>query len=254
MKTEFFQFQRFFLLLKRQSVLNYKTWFTALISVGGAIIFFATLSLVANQDDGWLSVFQSLGTLAFFVTGLVFASLAFNEMGTHVKSLQYITLPATLFEKFFAMWLLTSVAYFVLATFTLVISSAFVGMLSVLIFKGNFLIFNPFTSEYGETAIAYFMLHSAFFLGAVWFKKAAFFKTLLTMFVLNIITNAWLFVWVMILINPFKMLTQYNNVYFPVEMFAGMEKILVFWVKIFVVLLSLIFLITAWFRFKEREV
>jgi len=254
MKTDLFNSSRFGLLLKRQIILNYKTWLTALISVGGAIIFIAFLNLVFSQDNSWISIFDSLGVVAFFITGLVFASLSFSEMGTYSKSLQYITLPASMFEKFTASWLLTSMGYVIFSTFTLLVSSAFMGFISLVAFKGEFLMFNPFTSQYGNAILAYFIAHTIFFLGAVWFKKAAFFKTLLTMFVINIITNTWFFAWVMIVINPFKMALEMNNTYIPFQSFTGIESVIQFWVITFSILISVILLITAWIRFKEREV
>lgn len=254
MKTEFFNMERFGLLLKRQYILNFKSWMIALVSVAGFIIFISFLNLISTQNDSWITIFNSLGVVVFFITGMVFASLSFSEMGTYSKSLQYITLPASRFEKFFSAWLSTSIFYFIVSTLTLVISSAFIGMLSALIFKGDFLVFNPFTAKYAEVLLAYMIGHSAFFLGAVWFRKGAFFKTLLTMFVINIITNTWLAVWTMIIINPFRLIAESKSMYVPNISFCGIESLFQYIIIGFFITLSVIFLITAWIRFKEREV
>jgi hypothetical protein len=254
MKTEIFNINRFGLLFRRQFLLHSNSWIIALISVAGSIIFFAFMSLLMGRNDGWLSVFNVFGVIAFFVTGLVFASLSFSEMGTYTRSLQFVTLPASRLEKFLAAWLMTSVFYFVAATIMLVVSSAFVGMLSVLIFKGNFMMFQPFTLKYGETALAYFIAHSIFFLGATWFRKAAFFKTLLTMFVVNIITQVWWFLWIVIIINPFRLVANKDNLYLPFDQFSIMEPMIKNTLIGSFVTLAVIFLITAWIRFKEREV
>lgn len=245
---------RFGLLIRRQYMLHSNSWIIALISVAGSIIFIAFMSLLFSRNDGWLSVFNSFGVIAFFITGLVFSSLSFSEMGTYTRSLQYVTLPASRLEKFFAAWLISSVFYFIAATIMLMVSSAFVGMLSALIFKGNFLMFQPFTIHFGETALAYFIAHSIFFLGATWFRKAAFFKTLLTMFVLNIISQVWWFIWIVIIINPFRLMTNKDNLYLPFEQFSRMEPMIKNTIIGSFVTLAVIFLITAWVRFKEREV
>ncbi len=254
MKTEIFNMSRFGLLIRRQSLLHSNSWIIALVSVAGSIIFIAFMSLIFSRNDSWISSFNSFGVIAFFITGLVFASLSFSEMGTYTRSLQYVTLPASRFEKFFAAWLISSVFYFIAATIMLMFSSAFVGLLSVLIFKGNFLMFQPFTMKFAETALAYFIAHSIFFLGAAWFRKAAFFKTLLTIFILNIITQVWWFIWIVIIINPFRMIMNKDIMFLPPEHFITLEPMIKNTLIGTFVMLAVIFLITSWVRFKEREV
>jgi len=254
MKTEFFNSERFGLVLQRQAVLHYKTWLTAIISVAGSIMFIAFLNMLVSQNDSWIGIYNNMGVIAFFITGLVFASLSFSEMGTYSKSLQYITLPATQFEKFLAAWLISSVFYLLASVVVIVFSSALSGVIAVLVFKRDFLVFDPFTLKMAEAVLAYFIAHSAFFLGAVWFKKAAFFKTLLTMFVVNIIVNTWLFAWMIAIINPFSMFIARNDFYIPLDTFARLQPMIKTGVMSFFIVLSAIFLITSWIRFKEREV
>ena len=116
MKTQFFNMERFGLVLQRQAALHYKMWITAIVSVAGSIMFIAFLNMLVTQNNSWISIFNNFGVIAFFITGLVFASLSFSEMGTYSKSLQFITLPATQCEKFFAAWLISSVFYFITST------------------------------------------------------------------------------------------------------------------------------------------
>jgi hypothetical protein len=254
MKTEIFNVERFGLLLRRQITLNMKSWLIALISVAGFIIFISFLNLITTLNDSWIGIFNSLGVVAFFITGIVFTSLSFSEMGTYSKSLQYITLPASRFEKFITAWILSFVFYLLLATVFLVFSSAIMGIISVLMFKGNFLVFNPFTIKNAEILLVYFVGHSMYFLGAAWFKKAAFFKTLLTQFVVQIILNIWIYIWVFIIINPFKMIVNSSNTFINFASFGGNETMLKNLMIGFFIALSVVFMITAWVRFKEREV
>ena len=128
------------------------------------------------------------------------------------------------------------------------------SLIGILAFKIDFQIFNPMTIKMAEVALLFFIAHSAFFLGAAWFKKAAFFKTLLTMFVVNIIFNTWIFAWMIAIVNPFSMYIARNDFYVPFDVFARLEPIIKTGVISFFIVLSIIFLITSWIRFKEREV
>jgi len=254
MKTEIFNIERFGLLLRRQITLNIKSWLIALISVAGFIMFIAFLRMISTLNDGWITLFNNLGVIAFFITGIVFTSLSFSEMGTYSKSLQYITLPASRFEKYITAWILSFVFFILLSVIFLVASSAIMGVVSVLTIKGNFLVFNPFTKTNAEILLAYFVGHSMYFLGAAWFRKAAFFKTLLTQFVVQIILNIWIYLWVFIIINPFKMFVNSSNTFINFTSFGGNETMYKQLMIGFFIVMSVVFIITSWVRFKEREV
>lgn len=217
-------------------------------------MFIAFLTMFPTNNDAWMSVFQNFGTVAFVIMGFAFTARSFSEMGTYSKSLQYISLPASRCEKFTSAWVITSVVYITIATIMLVITSALMSLVAMSIYGGGFQIFNPFTIEYGNVILTYFVAHSAFFLGAVWFNKATFFKTILAMFIINIIVNVWMFVLGMLIINPFKFLKNSMNMYFNIEEIIVAGPILKHFIIGFVILMAVYLLLTAWVRFKEREV
>jgi len=109
-------------------------------------------------------------------------------------------------------------------------------------------------NEFGIIFMVLFIVHSMFFLGGAWFKKMAFFKTLLAMFVLSMMHNLWVFVWARIFL-PVTALTEKEFA------FMGMSKVdmeefgyTAIWVlKIFMLLISVMCLVTAYFKLKERE-
>ena len=146
MKREFFNQKRFGLLFRRQINLYMKSWLIALIAISGSLIFISLLMMTASTGGLWLDTFTTLGVIAFFITGLIFASNTFSEMGTYSRSLQYITLPATHFEKFAVGWFMSSFVYILFSVVALVFASTFAGLLSFLLFKGEFIIFNPFSA------------------------------------------------------------------------------------------------------------
>lgn len=74
------------------------------------------------------------------------------------------------------------------------------------------------------------------------------------MFVLNIITNTWIFALVMIIIKPYKLITESKNMFVPSISVTGLELQIKYFIIGYFVLLAIIFLTTSWIRFKEREV
>lgn len=254
MTTEFFNFNRFISLLNRQITLNLKTWMIAIGSIGGLMIFISFMMMISGAQENIINMYKTFGVVAFFITGLVFSSMSFSEMGTYSKSLQFITLPATRFEKYFTSWFISYVLFFLLSLISLVVFSMISSLLSVSIFHGTFEVLNPFTRELGEIMLGYFVAHSAFFAGSVWFKKAAFFKTLLTGFILQTVANFWGIIWGYAILKPHQydnfQESEFTNFMIQIDGNGNIEK----YVIGFFVLIALILLIAGWERFKEREV
>ncbi len=254
MNRELFNQDRFGLLFRRQVNLYMKSWIIALIAISGSLIFISLLLMTASSGQVWFETFKTLGVIAFFITGLIFTSNSFSEMGTYSRSLQYITLPATHFEKFAVGWFMSSVIYILFSVVALVFASAFAGLLSLLLFKGEFVVFNPFVTKGAEVILAYFIAHSAFFLGAAWFRRAAFFKTLLVMIIFNTTINILFVIMAFVIFKPFEMLSDAQSFYMPFDAFTKLEPIVRNSVFVYFSLLAIVFTITAWVRFKEREV
>jgi hypothetical protein len=254
MKTEIFNFDRFKILLNRQLTLNLKPWLISIGSLGGILIFISWLVMISGNLHSVIDIYTTTGIIAFFITGMVFTSMSFKEMGNYTKSLQYILLPASRFEKFFSAWLFSSVIYVLLSIVSLVFFSILISLIHVVFFNGSFEIFNPFVNGFGELLIGYFVAHSVIFTGSIWFRKGAFFKTLLTGFVLQMISNIWIFSWVKALLNRNSFIKIENS---ELELFIGQhinEVVIKNYVIGFFCLISCILLYAAWERFKEREV
>jgi len=254
MTTEFFNFNRFISLVNRQITLNLKTWMIAIGSIGGALIFVSTMMILGGAHENIINMYKTFGVFSFFITGLVFSSMSFSEMGTYSKSLQFITLPASRFEKYFTSWFISFVLFFILSLISLVLFSAISSIISVLIYHAPFEVLNPFTRELGEIMLGYFVAHSAFFVGSVWFKKAAFFKTLLTGFILQTVANFWGLIWGFAILKPHQFEnfqeSEFSNFVIQLDGNGAIEK----YVIAFFVLIAVILLIAGWERFKEREV
>lgn len=254
MKTEIFNFDRFKILLNRQITLNLKTWLIAIGSLGGLLIFISYMMMISGNHEGIMSMYSTFGVFAFFVTGLVFTSLSFSEMGTYTKSLQFITLPASRFEKFFTAWFSSSILYIILSIISLVVFSIISSLIDVAFFHSSFAVFNPFVKGFGEVILGYFIAHSMYFIGSVWFTKGAFFKTLLAGFIAQTVANFWMLIWGVIIFKPHVM-NNFNDEKFKlfaisIDQNGNVEKMVIG----FFCLIACILLYASWERFKEREV
>jgi hypothetical protein len=193
-----FSFQRFLLLIKRTAVFNQKSWIIGIASAFGLLIiiwFTPVLTILPAWHEYRI---QSLLTPAiFFYTagGLVITSSLFNELHSPATAFLNLTLPATAFEKLFSAWLISAVL-FTLVTLTGYFLLHLAIQLTTMAIVPSFpqiQLFNPFEPEMFEDIFTYVFYNSLFLLGAVYFKKLNFIKTLLSIilfvFVMGIIAG-----------------------------------------------------------------
>lgn len=122
------------------------------------------------------------------VLGFVLSSLAFKDLKNNLRRHHYLMLPASTFEKFLSMWVLTSFGWLLAFTLPFQLYSWISNAVCSLIYRN--LNYPPFVlfSEIPLNAIrSYLVLQTIFLLGAVQFRGYAFLKTLLALLVLAII-------------------------------------------------------------------
>lgn len=183
--------ERFRLVLKRTIVLNQRTWAIGFLSVGGFLLVVAILPFISNMFNVARPGFAAVREAAIFfylLGGLVLTSMIFNEIHTPTKAFQFLTLPSTTFEKLTAAWF-TGTMIYTLAT----MASIFVLSVIIETIKGintgvwsSFFVFNPFTWEILDTILLFLFYQSIYLLGAVYFQKNNFLKTLLVIIVVSL--------------------------------------------------------------------
>ena len=121
-------------------------------------------------------------TFFLLIGGFILSSLAFNDLSNPLKRYNYLTLPASTFEKFFSMWLLTCICWIVMFTLTFIIYTLIANSIGHLFFrKMTFLAFQPLAVT-PVNAIKYYIAFQAVFLvGAVHFRGYVFPKTIFTL-------------------------------------------------------------------------
>lgn len=197
--TNQFSVSRFQLVLKRFVALNQRTWLIGFLCVAGFLLAIAVLPTMSDmmnvQRPGFIAI-RGFTLSLYTLGGLILTSMIFNEVHSPTKAFQFLTLPSTTFEKLVAAWFAGSVIYTVISMVSIVVLSLLIELI-----KGvnlgiwtPFNIFNPFSQDVISSILGFFFYQSIFLLGAVYFKKNNFIKTLLViivfvlgaLFVLNI--------------------------------------------------------------------
>lgn len=180
--TNHFNISRFLLLMKMELFRSLKGILLTFALVFGLL--FVLGFILAIVFDADLSVYSHAGTFAFSLItgGFILSSLAFNDLSNTLKRYRYLTLPASGFEKFLSMWLLTSVGWIVVYTLAYFIYAALANALGSVVFRSIiFLPFEPFGHISVQAAKYYFVLQGIFLAGATTFKGYVFPKTLLSL-------------------------------------------------------------------------
>ncbi|MDZ7721198.1 MAG: hypothetical protein U5K72_20415 [Balneolaceae bacterium] len=194
-----FSISRFQLVLKRYVALNQRTWLIGFLCIAGfllAIAVLPTISTMFSVDRPGFIAIRGLTLSLYTLGGLILTSMIFNEVHSPTKAFQFLTLPSTTSEKLFAAWFAGSVVYTVVSMVAIVALSLLIETIKG-VNTGHwtpFNLFNPFSADVLSMVLRFFFYQSIFLLGAVYFKKNTFIKTLLviivfvlgTIFILNI--------------------------------------------------------------------
>ncbi len=197
----FFDPLRFWYLLKMEIFCSRKAMLIAIVITFGLLkIGFLLTGAFSNS----LTVDEHSANFTFFLLagGFILSSMAFHDLGNPARKYRYLTLPASVFEKFLSMWLLSCIGWIFIFSITYLIYSWLAGTLGPLIFRQmTFVPFDLFSAS-SLTAIRYYIvLQGIFLVGAVHFKGYAFPKTLFTLIIACFICG---FIFYMILSGIFR--------------------------------------------------
>jgi len=144
-------------------------------------VFKAMMGTVTGEGflPGWFGPLLFLG-------GLIFTSISFREMKSPQQRMEYLLVPVSPFEKYLSRLVLSGVGFVVLTAVLMALYSVMLLALSMLMVKAPSPIFNPLSHTVLIQAKTYLTIHAAFFLGAIYFRKNAFLKTVFTIFVVGI--------------------------------------------------------------------
>ncbi len=248
-----FSTHRLYLLIRRQVFSNGKSLLIALGGVSGFLLIISVL--VAYFNPSALIGLTALYFTCMFIGGYIFTSNIFNEMHQIQKSYSFLTLPVSINERLAAAWLLTGILFPIVS---LLIMAAIVLLANLIM---NLTVdMAPFQSVFSPTSLKlikiYVITQSLFLLGAVYFRKNNFLKTLLALIVVSLILNIYtgLVGWALFgSLNSEGMHIDGNNIS-PAMNQLFTDHIPNMARFVFNYLTLPFFLVTTWFGLKERQV
>ena len=195
--TNTFSSPRFIHLCKRAFLLNQRQWLIGLLaSTGILMVIWMIPTLFILIETGQSRYEQLLPTafIIFTLWGLLLTGDIFQELHSPSTAYQSLTLPATSAEKFISSWVIT-MPIFLLVAISAIFIIGILSSLTVMIFGGSFTgfhIYNPFEESTLKFVLNYLFYNSLFLLGAIYFKKNNFLKTIATFIAIII---SLLFLW-----------------------------------------------------------
>jgi hypothetical protein len=241
-----FDISRLFKFIQRQAALNAPPILIAAGAVFGTMFIVSVLTGYYGPEnmEGLLGFY----VFVFFLGGFILTSNIFSELHTPQKSYFYLTLPVSAAEKLIGSWLLTSPAY--VLVFTLV---AYLIYLIPTVMVGDlYPVPAFFNQDFLKIIATYLVIQTIFFLGAAYFRKYNFLKTVLSVFLLQITIGlyAGLLVWLLFDSNKVNgrdiMDTGFKSF---VENTIPQIAHVLFWY-----VLGPFLLVVSYFSLKEREV
>jgi hypothetical protein len=167
--------QRLAWLLRNEASRNYRSW--ALVS--GTVALLALLLSVLGAWDGNVgnNFYEALFIATLFAWGTTATSQVFADLHGRGTNAAFLLLPASALEKTAARLVVHTVALFVyLLVFTTVLSFVLEG-LNAALFGVRRELFSPLDGAAWAIVPHYLVAQSVFFLGAAWFRKLQFVKT-----------------------------------------------------------------------------
>jgi hypothetical protein len=166
--------QRVYWLLRADVLRNYRSW---LITSGSAALVVLVISLLTSYDrdvgDQFYPVFFSL---ALFALGTLATSDVFVDMHRRGTNTAFLLLPASALEKTLSRLLLTTVGVIVYVVVLTTVLSLVLESINAVAFGVRREFYTPFDGAW-PLLPHYLVVQSIFFLGAAWFRKLHYIKT-----------------------------------------------------------------------------
>ncbi|WP_121809947.1 hypothetical protein [Mucilaginibacter kameinonensis] len=254
--NNYFSLKRFWQLFIKHTVEHYRAYLMSasvlagVFLLGGSFIFY----MIPGPVDAGFQM--ALFGVLMIIAGPLFTSTVFTDLGDKRRAIPILTLPASQLEKFMVSWIYSY------CIFLLVYTGVFYLVLFILInlkpWPGHQMeILSLFQDKFVLVMMLFSFLHSVTIYGAIRFEKLHFIKIGFSFFIfyaLLILVNS---VFVRFIIGrpikpvmPFAFLNFEDGVnFYSVGLNAQQSA----WVFIVVPLISLLFWVAAYFKFKEQQ-
>lgn len=207
--NSYFNLNRWLLYIGKHWNENKKRYLLSLAAVGGLLVLWYSFVMIIDKSYPLVLNMQAITYfVGLFLTGCLFASIQFNDLGDGPKGIAYLLLPASTFEKLLSAILFSIVLYFICYTAVYyIVDFIMVKLSNSMMLKrfeetrsGNYApqeIINVFVSPFSPVnlfyyvLIIYFSIQSIFLLGSVYFAKYSYIKTLIWGLIVFLVLVFW---------------------------------------------------------------
>jgi hypothetical protein len=186
-----FDIKRVGLLLTRQLAIQLKTTAIAAGAVVAFLLVIGVLVVTFGQSTYTSTQFLGLAMPLFFAGGYVLTSSAFAELNNPHRGYLVLMLPATTFEKMLTSWITTSILYVFSGMVIISLVNVLLVTLSAALSLSSVELVNVFSPAMLKMFGIYLVTQSIFLVGAIHFRRAQFFKTILTLFLVLFIVSTY---------------------------------------------------------------
>jgi len=183
-------------LLRNESIGEYRIWLIASAVTVGAMLVGAMYAQPNRELDP--PYYRVAYFVALVILGTIQASLAFTELHDKSQNTAFLLLPASTLEKTLAPLLTTTILFIVYLLALTTAASAAIEGLDWLLYRRTNELFDPFAREVWAGLPHYLVVQSWFFLGAAWFRKAHYLKTLFAIMVGGLVLAALAFLFAVV--------------------------------------------------------
>ncbi len=183
--------KRLFWILKKEAIEQPLLLLTVSILV--PFVYLILKGLISHPYSIEHESIVGLFTIFLFIGGSVFASTVFSDLYDKHKNLSWLMLPASTLEKFLAQLILSTVFYIGILLLGFFFASCAANALLQIALNYDIGWFHPFEPGVWLFISKFLLFHALFFLGAAYFKRYVFIKTIAFLFALMIVTFILLF-------------------------------------------------------------
>ena len=191
--NQFFSVRRFSLLVSKHWADNKKRYVLSVLAFIGLLITWFVFTMLVGFDRPMAADVQMITFyLSLFAVGSFYASQYFSDLGSRAKGINFLLVPASIFEKLLCSLLYTVVLFFAvfLTAFYAVdllmvaIANTFSGVEKPTVLNIFSVVVIPVNLDATINFLLFFFsVQSAFLLGSVYFEKFSFIKTVISCFV-----------------------------------------------------------------------
>jgi len=202
-KEERFSLKRMELLMRRDITTGYKNVLIIIGAIAAILITFDVLNFTLFQGNAEIGHHLSTFSTILFIGGFIVTSGIFKEAHKRESAQAYLMLPASPLEKTVSRILISNIGWMLLTLLWYSAYSYLSAGVTELIAGEHHYLFNPFQTQFWLIVANYLVVQSIFLVGAIYFRKAQLFKTLLTLFAAGVIFSIFMAALVRVIFAPY---------------------------------------------------